>query len=152
MLMAHIHYGKAKTNGPIVVNLVPTAQDNTTTGTGAIAGLPILANPVSGTVNFTSTFTSADFQSKFAGKKYLQLEKAAAKGLLYVNIHTVAYEGGIVRGQLVPASAINGGKGCKKRCNTMARSCKKMCKTNSEKKECKNQCLATKMSCLGWCK
>ena len=78
MLMAHIHYGKAKTNGPIVVNLVPTAQDNTTTGTGAIAGLPILANPVSGTVNFTSTFTSADFQSKFR-------DQAMNESLLKVN-------------------------------------------------------------------
>ena len=97
--MAHIHYGDAKTNGPIVVNLVPTAQDNTIIS----GGLPMLANPVSGTVNFASTFTSADFQANLAGKKDRQFEKAAAKGLLYVNVHTVDYPAGIVRGQLVRA-------------------------------------------------
>jgi len=48
LTMAHIHWGNSTTNGPIVVDLVPTASEMATNS----SGLMMLVDPVSGNQKF----------------------------------------------------------------------------------------------------
>jgi len=64
LIMAHIHYGNSTTNGPPVVNLVPTYDEKAVNNS---LGLQQLATPMNGTVSFQGNFTSNDFMSSLKG-------------------------------------------------------------------------------------
>lgn len=80
---AHLHLAPAGSNGPVVVNLLPAG--------------------VSGKVNGTlteGTFTAANLAGPLAGMTLEDLRTAMMEGNIYVNVHTMAYPGGQVRGQV----------------------------------------------------
>ncbi|HWS01721.1 MAG TPA: CHRD domain-containing protein [Prolixibacteraceae bacterium] len=86
--MSHIHLAPEGSNGNIVVWLYPSAPPavlipGTTNG--------ILAEGV---------ITKANLMRDMAGKTILDLVEEFKKGNAYVNIHTLAYGGGEIRGQI----------------------------------------------------
>lgn len=82
---AHIHTGAAGTNGAIVVNLVN------------------LALPASN-VNSTGTARPNDLVGPLAGN-WAGFVQALTAGTLYVNVHNTPNPGGVIRAQLVQATA-----------------------------------------------
>lgn len=85
---AHIHLAPAGQNGPVVVFLFDKPVDVIPT-TGVVHG--ILAEGV---------ITAADLRGPLAGKPLSDLVAALEAGNAYTNIHTDAYPGGEVRGQV----------------------------------------------------
>jgi len=83
--LAHIHVGARGTSGPVVVNLYPI-------------GLPV-AGRASG-VLAEGSITSADLVGPGAGYPLSALVDAMAAGLTYVDVHTLQYPEGEIRGQL----------------------------------------------------
>ena len=84
--MAHIHRGAAGTNGPVVINFATSAAQiagGRTSGAGPI-----------------TAFQSANLQPA----DLANLATPAGAAGYYVNIHSSAFPGGEVRGQLVPAN------------------------------------------------
>ncbi|MDV3292738.1 MAG: CHRD domain-containing protein [Nitrososphaerales archaeon] len=82
--LSHIHLGNSSTAGPVVVPffLGPTK-------TGSFSG--ILAQ---------GDVTAASFTGPLAGKSMADLITNMRNGLCYVNVHTTAFPGGEIRGQL----------------------------------------------------
>ncbi|WP_423128872.1 CHRD domain-containing protein [Gaoshiqia sp. Z1-71] len=86
--MAHIHLAPAGVNGGVVVWLYPSAPPfqlipGTTNG--------ILAE---------GTITEANFSGALLGQPFSELVSAMSAGNAYVNVHTDAYPGGEIRGQI----------------------------------------------------
>lgn len=80
---AHIHTGAANVNGPVRVTFFNTAQSTALT----VSEKHILAD---------GTFTAENV----SGISYADLIAAIRAGTTYVNVHTVQFPGGEIRGQL----------------------------------------------------
>jgi hypothetical protein len=86
--MAHIHTAPMGVNGPVVVWLYPEAP-------------PML--PIPGTTNgilAQGSFTNSNLVGPLAGMEISDLVAAMQSGNAYVNVHTDAYPGGEIRGQI----------------------------------------------------
>jgi hypothetical protein len=83
--VAHIHFGAAGTNGPIVAFLLPLQSPSTGTVHGVLA---------------EGAITAVDLRGPLAGKPLSELVAALESGNAYTNIHTDAYPAGEVRGQI----------------------------------------------------
>jgi hypothetical protein len=87
--MSHIHAGTAGVNGPVVINF-PVAfvgQSGTFQLKGSARASELIQRPEAG----IRTFDDIAF--------------SIASGAAYVNVHTQAFPGGEIRGQLCPESA-----------------------------------------------
>ncbi|MGQ0796326.1 MAG: CHRD domain-containing protein [Methanobacteriota archaeon] len=90
VLMAHIHMGPAGVAGSVVVWLYPSAPP------------PMLIEGRSVGVLVTGTFDASDFVGPLGGMPFSDLIAAMNAGGAYVNVHTSAYGGGEIRGQIYP--------------------------------------------------
>ncbi|OGC90065.1 MAG: hypothetical protein A2W25_15535 [candidate division Zixibacteria bacterium RBG_16_53_22] len=81
---SHIHLSAAGVNGPVIVFLF---------------GGPTIQGPFNG-VLAEGTITAADLIGPMAGQTLADLLTQLEAGNLYVNVHTDAYPGGEIRGQL----------------------------------------------------
>lgn len=91
LYMAHIHLAPAGANGPIVVWLygTPPAGPDADLIPGRFDG--VLAE---------GTITAADLVGPLAGKTLADLLQAMQDGRTYVNVHTLQYPPGEIRGQI----------------------------------------------------
>jgi hypothetical protein len=80
---AHIHFGAAGTNGPVVLPLWAGQQ-----------GMGYSGLLASGTV------TSKELAGPMAGQALSALADSMARGVLYVNVHTARFPDGEIRGQI----------------------------------------------------
>lgn len=83
--MSHIHRGAAGVNGPVIVNFATSPEaivDGHTHGSAAISAVQ------------SANLTDADLTN---------LASPATANGFYVNVHSAAFPGGEIRGQLVPA-------------------------------------------------
>ena len=95
-MQSHIHFAQRSVNGPITVFLCA----NGTFRTGQRADLPVCP-PTSGTV--TGTFRRTDVLDNGRGIEagaWEELRAAVAVGHTYVNVHSVRFPGGEIRGQI----------------------------------------------------
>lgn len=81
--MAHIHFGAVGVDGPIIV--------------------PFFMTTLPATDTISGTLTNADVTPAAGITTIAQVATAIADGNAYVNIHTVEYPGGELRGQLAIA-------------------------------------------------
>jgi hypothetical protein len=86
MTQSHIHQGAKGTNGPVVAFLFGPAD------------------PAVGALHPTGTITVANLVGPLAGN-WKGFTDAMAKGELYVNVHSTANPGGVVRAQ-IPATTL----------------------------------------------
>jgi hypothetical protein len=87
--MAHIHIAPAGQNGPVAVWLYPAAPP------------PRLIQGVSNAMIGSGTITPANFAGgPLAGQQLTALINAINAGNAYVNVHTQAFPGGEIRGQI----------------------------------------------------
>lgn len=96
MIMAHIHWGNSTTNGPPIVLLGPNGPDADL----ATLTLPTYSPPLSGKIIMANTFTAADIVVPDTTLTLEGLKEAIADGNIYVNVHTVKYPPGEIRGQV----------------------------------------------------
>ncbi|GAA4405766.1 CHRD domain-containing protein [Nibrella viscosa] len=82
--MAHLHKAVAGQNGGVVVDLI------------MMPGIPGKSNGVIA----EGTFTAASLKGALAGMTLESLRTALQNGEIYFNVHTKAYPGGEVRGQV----------------------------------------------------
>ncbi|GAA4466020.1 hypothetical protein GCM10023189_47540 [Nibrella saemangeumensis] len=82
--MAHLHLAPAGSNGGIVVDLIMPP------------GIPGRSNGVVA----EGTFTAANLRGALAGQTLEDLRTALEEGRIYFNVHTTAYPGGEIRGQV----------------------------------------------------
>ena len=88
--VGHIHMGTSGVNGSVIVDLI-----NNATPTGLVNGE--LAN---------GTFRQSNIKAIFEGKPAISMDSLRTLmqvGAVYANIHTSAFAGGEIRGQIVPA-------------------------------------------------
>jgi hypothetical protein len=85
---AHIHLGAAGANGPVIVPLWSGQQ-----GAGFTGRL------------VSDTITKADLTGPLEGQTLTALADSMARGVTYVNVHTVAFPAGQIRGQIQEKSA-----------------------------------------------
>lgn len=79
---AHIHCGARGANGPIVVYLVGNESTNSTD------------------ISIGGNFTDADIVDATCGSTLPELVTSFRQGKAYVNVHSIDYPAGIVRGQI----------------------------------------------------
>ena len=84
---AHFHCGPAGVNGPIIVFL---------------AGFHDLGWDVDGRWISNARITDANVMSPECGTTLADILEQARIGNVYVNVHSVAHKGGVIRGQLLP--------------------------------------------------
>jgi hypothetical protein len=87
--MAHIHLAVAGQNGPIVVWLYPSAPP---------AG-PAIPGKTNGVVA-EGIITASNLMGLLGGKQVSDLVETIMAGNAYVNVHTLQYPGGEIRGQI----------------------------------------------------
>jgi len=85
---AHFHCGPAGVNGPVIVFLV---------------GFRAEGWDVDGTWVSNATVTDANVINTACGATLAAIFEQARLGNVYVNVHSVAHPGGVVRGQLKPS-------------------------------------------------
>ncbi len=83
---AHLHLGQAGVAGAVIVNLCPGACVSPVTGT-VVAG------------NIVVT-TAAQAQGIAGPADWAEVLRAIRAGVVYANVHTAAYPGGEIRGQV----------------------------------------------------
>ncbi|MCI0635095.1 MAG: CHRD domain-containing protein [Actinobacteria bacterium] len=86
VVQAHIHLGPAGVNGPVVVFLLHPGEAPPGPFTGLLA---------------EGSATAADLVGPLAGHPFSELVDAMLAGNTYVNVHTVAFPAGEIRGQVV---------------------------------------------------
>ena len=84
---SHIHCGPAGENGPIVVFL---------------AGLHAAGLDVDGKWISSASFTGASIVNTACGADIVELAESMRAGDTYVNVHSLAFPAGVVRGQVSP--------------------------------------------------
>ena len=89
IILAHIHCAVAGDNGSVVVDLLAAPF-----GTGAPFGL--IANGLILNANVVDPGTCGRPINNVAS-----LAQAAAEGILYINVHSSTFGGGLTRGQVV---------------------------------------------------
>ena len=87
---SHFHCGAAGVNGPVIVFL---------------AGFRAEGWDVDGKWVSNATITDANVINPACGTTLAAIFAQARNGNVYVNVHSVAHPGGVVRGQLEPAGA-----------------------------------------------
>ncbi|MGE6539183.1 CHRD domain-containing protein [Bacillus luti] len=86
VVVAHLHLGAKGTNGPVVAFLFGP-----------------ITNPVSiECATFTGAINQNDLVGPLAGQLLDDLVEEIVSGNIYINIHTVQYPNGEIRGQLYP--------------------------------------------------
>ena len=85
---SHFHCGPAGVNGPVIVFLV---------------GFRAEGWDVDGTWVSNATVTDANVINTACGATLAAIFEQARLGNVYVNVHSVAHPGGVVRGQLKPS-------------------------------------------------
>jgi hypothetical protein len=90
LTQAHIHVAPPGANGPVVVWLYPSAPP-----------AQLIPGRTSGVVA-EGTFTAADLRGPLAGQPFSALIAAMNAGNTYVNVHTVLFPPGEIRGQIQP--------------------------------------------------
>lgn len=84
VVVAHLHLGAKGTNGPVVAFLFGP-----------------ITNPVSiECATFTGTITQEELVGPLAGQSLDDLVREIISGNIYINVHTVQYPNGEIRGQL----------------------------------------------------
>ncbi|ARJ24410.1 CHRD domain-containing protein [Bacillus mycoides] len=84
VVVAHLHLGAKGTNGPVVAFLFGP-----------------ITNPVSiECATFTGTITQEELVGPLAGRSLDDLVREIISGNIYINVHTVQYPNGEIRGQL----------------------------------------------------
>jgi hypothetical protein len=86
--MAHIHWQPGGGDAPPVVWLLPSGPP------------PTLVPGTTNGILIEGTFTSADFVGPLAGQSMSDLIEIFRAGESYVNVHTVVYPGGEIRGNI----------------------------------------------------
>jgi ABC-type uncharacterized transport system permease subunit len=86
--MAHIHWQPGGGDAPPVVWLLPSGPP------------PTLVPGTTNGILIEGTFTSADFVGNLAGQPMSALVEIFRAGESYVNVHTVVYPGGEIRGDI----------------------------------------------------
>lgn len=87
--LSHIHRGSSSVSGPVIINFATTAAQ---IPNGRTFGNNAIANQQS------ANFTAADLTA---------LSSASTANGFYVNLHSSAFPGGEIRGQLVPAQEVD---------------------------------------------
>ena len=87
---SHFHCGPAGVNGPVIVFL---------------AGFRAEGWDVDGKWISNATITDANVINTACGTTLAAIFEQARNGNIYVNVHSVAHPGGVVRGQLEPVAA-----------------------------------------------
>jgi CHRD domain len=87
VLFAHIHLAPAGSNGPVVAFLAGPFTPPLDRANGRLA---------------RGTITAADLLGPLAGSPLADLIEAIERGDTYINVHTIAYPDGEVRGQIRP--------------------------------------------------
>jgi hypothetical protein len=90
LIQAHFHCGTAGVNGPVIVFLAGPRTE----------GWDVDGKWVS---NATITDANVILKTTPCGVTLAQVFEAARNGNVYVNVHSVQYPAGVVRGQLEPA-------------------------------------------------
>jgi hypothetical protein len=80
---AHIHQGRAGSNGPIVVTLYSTTDPSP----GLFGG-------------FSGNITASSLEGSLKGHQLSELVDLMSNGQAYVNIHTIKYKNGEIRDQI----------------------------------------------------
>lgn len=85
----HLHNAPAGQNGPIVLGFIGDAAT------------PFIADPITltGTI-IEGTATAADLTTTLAGMTLQDLANEMENGMIYVNLHTVQFRPGEIRGQV----------------------------------------------------
>jgi hypothetical protein len=108
--MAHIHQGNASTNGPVVVELIPSAKYYPTSIVFE-DDLPQLSPPASGNLTYQGAFTSENFVGPLAnstmGEFLSALKQSDPEKQFYVNVHTTKYPMGAIRAQLIDEDSLS---------------------------------------------
>ena len=86
--MAHIHVAPAGQNGPVVTWLYPSSAP------------PLLIPGRTNGILHQGIITSANLVGGLAGKDVSDLIDLIIEGRTYVNVHTLQYPGGEIRGQI----------------------------------------------------
>jgi CHRD domain-containing protein len=90
LIQAHFHCGAAGVNGPVIVFLAGPRNE----------GWDVDGKWIS---NATITDANVILKTTPCGATLAQIFEAARNGNVYVNVHSVQYPAGVVRGQLEPA-------------------------------------------------
>ena len=85
VVQAHIHLGPVGVNGPVVAFLLHPGETPPGRSSGVLA---------------RGTFTEADLIGPLLGQPLSALVAEMTAGNTYVNVHTVAFPGGEIRGQV----------------------------------------------------
>jgi hypothetical protein len=88
LTMAHIHLAPAGSNGGVVVWLYPSAPP------------PVLIDGTTSGILAEGTFTAANLVGALAGMTIADLIDEIESDNAYVNVHTVEFGGGEIRGQV----------------------------------------------------
>lgn len=91
VIAAHIHQGNENENGPIVLTLYNGSGQ--TLPEGDLTGVLTAGNA-----------TSVDLEGPLAGEDFTNLIGVINEGIAYVNVHTVEFPDGEIRGTIVNAS------------------------------------------------
>jgi hypothetical protein len=96
VLMAHIHIGKSRLNGPIMVWLCQTATNVDPTGLSPTC--PVTEGTVDG--ELTAANVLAAGTTGLTAGEFEEFLRALREDAGYVNVHTTAFPGGEIRGQV----------------------------------------------------
>ena len=95
---AHIHLGARAVNGGVIVFLCANPPAGPPAGVPTTPTCPATGGTVSGTLTKDNVIGPAN--QGIAAGEFAELVRAMRAGAAYVNLHTVAFPGGEIRGQI----------------------------------------------------